>query len=189
MITTPQVCTGEHQRPVSSLHRWPSATGFVLCSRWASATGFVLASLEQGRNWSRMLTCAFLWCCDHGLACWSMLFFLSIDSLWFPARRCNISGTLVVPLVVFVIRNNVVEMFGWRNHFDQSNMLSNSIYNHNTNFWANSSPKNFFQTIKKTNETSFFRSRSRSQNWDRSRSWSRKNFVVLVSDESVSTTA
>ena len=36
-------------------------------------------------------------------------------------------------------------------------------------------------------------SRSRSQNWDRDRSWSRKNFAVsvsvLVSDESVSTTA
>ena len=31
-------------------------------------------------------------------------FSFSIDSLWFPARRCNISGTLVVPLVVFVVQ-------------------------------------------------------------------------------------
>ena len=30
-------------------------------------------------------------------------FSFSIDLLWFPARRCVISGTLVVPLVVFFL--------------------------------------------------------------------------------------
>ena len=66
-----------------------------------------------------MLTCAFLWCCDHGPACWSMLFFsFSIDSLWFPARRCDISGTLVVPLVVFVVLDSLlgvpIALFFWQ---------------------------------------------------------------------------
>ena len=35
-------------------------------------------------------------------------FFLSIDSLWFPALRCDISGTLVVPLVVFVVLESLL---------------------------------------------------------------------------------
>ena len=65
------------------------------------------------------------------------------------------------------------------------------------------SPKNFFSKNRKSYWWRHFfglgvslelcRSRSRSQNWDRDRSWSRKNFAVsvsvLVSDESVSTTA
>ena len=35
-------------------------------------------------------------------------FSFSIGSLWFPARRCDISGTVVVPLVVFVVTNSYV---------------------------------------------------------------------------------
>ena len=35
-------------------------------------------------------------------------FSFSIDLLWFPARRCDISGTLVVSLVVFVVQNFLV---------------------------------------------------------------------------------
>ena len=35
-------------------------------------------------------------------------FSFSIDSLWFPARRCDISGTLLVPLVVFVVLDSLL---------------------------------------------------------------------------------
>ena len=50
---------------------------------------------------SLMLTVQFLWCCDLRHACWSTLFSsFPFESLRFPARRCDISGTLVVPLVV-----------------------------------------------------------------------------------------
>ena len=60
-----------------------------------------LSEDETGRGCSSV---QFLLCFDHRLACWLTLFFpFSFDSLCFPARRCNISGTLVVPLVVFVI--------------------------------------------------------------------------------------
>ena len=31
-----------------------------------------------------------------------------IDLLWFPARRCDISGTLVVPVVVFVVLDSLL---------------------------------------------------------------------------------
>ena len=37
--------------------------------------------------------------------CVFLFFSFSFDSLWFPARRCDISGTFVVPLVVFVHLN------------------------------------------------------------------------------------
>ena len=32
----------------------------------------------------------------------------SFVSLWFPARRCDISGTLVVPLVFFVVLASIL---------------------------------------------------------------------------------
>ena len=34
----------------------------------------------------------------------------SFDSIWFPARRCDISGTLVVPLVVFVVLDSLLRV-------------------------------------------------------------------------------
>ena len=42
----------------------------------------------------------------------------SIDSLWFPARRCDISGILVVPLVVFVVLDR---------HLFEKNVTSNKF--------------------------------------------------------------
>ena len=45
-------------------------------------------------------------------------FSFSIDSLWFPARRCDISGTLLVPLVVFVVLDSLlgvpIALFFWQ---------------------------------------------------------------------------
>ena len=32
----------------------------------------------------------------------------SFDLLWFPARRCDISGTFAVPLVVFVVLDSLL---------------------------------------------------------------------------------
>ena len=60
-----------------------------------------LSKDETGRGCSPV---QFLRCCDHRHACWSTLFYpSSFDLLWFSVQRCDISGTLVVPLVVFVV--------------------------------------------------------------------------------------
>ena len=38
----------------------------------------------------------------------TMFYPASFDLLWLPARRCDISGTLVVPLVVFVVLDSLL---------------------------------------------------------------------------------
>ena len=93
MITTPQECTGEHPRPVSSLLKGL----FRLMSP--------LSKDETGRGYSPVHSC--------GVVIMDLLvdrcrFSFSIDSLWFPARRFDISGTLVVPLVVFVVLDSLL---------------------------------------------------------------------------------
>ena len=65
-----------------------------------------LSNDETGRGCSPVYSC--------GVVIMDLLvdrccFSFSIDSLWFPTRRCDISGTLVVPLVVFV--ENVLIIF------------------------------------------------------------------------------
>ena len=89
------------------LHRWASATGFVLAQGTHQAETHLIrlmSPLSKDETGRRCSPVQFLWCCDHRHACWSTLFFpFSFDSLWFPAHRCDISGTLVVPVVVFLI--------------------------------------------------------------------------------------
>ena len=80
-------------------------------------------------------------------------------------------------------------MFWWHNHFDHSTLSSDSIYMIikpiYQQIWA---PKNFFKIEKANDGVIFF---GLGLGLKLCRSWSRKNFVVsvLVSDESISTTA
>ena len=102
MITTPQEYTGEHPRPVSFLLK-----GLIRRSP--------LSKNETGRGCSPVYSC--------GVVIMDLLvdrccFSFSIDSLWFPARRCDISGTLVVPLVVFIVLGSLLgvprALFFWQ---------------------------------------------------------------------------
>ena len=102
-------------------------------ARWASATGFVLAQgthqaeeqrenqfkqCSDGEQTCKTTSCISITPSECSLSKEQSCFSFSIDSLWFPARRCDISGTLVVPLVVFVVLDSLlgvpIALFFWQ---------------------------------------------------------------------------
>ena len=108
-----------HDHNTTGMHWWASATGFVLAQGTHQAEEQRENQFKQcsdGEQTCKTTSCIGITPSECLLI--DVVFSFSIDSLWFPARRCDISGTLVVPLVVFVVLDSLlgvsIALFFWQ---------------------------------------------------------------------------